>query len=415
MDQLSVLLESLYQTLGLAAEANAGDVIGLISAVSILLASGSFALIGRTPTKRETKEETKKETREEPREAETEAEPTAPEAPVALKEEPAPAPEAPKRSWSERLKVGLGRSRQEVWGRVSGLFGSRKLDEDLIEEIEELLYGADLGPSTVQAILDELESKVGQENFTQEDFKNWLFNFLKERIDPVQQKLDTSLLNHDANTPKKTKVIMVVGVNGAGKTTTIGKLATKWTQQGANVVVGACDTFRAAAVDQLEVWCERAGAKMIRAKEGANPSGVGYEALQTALAENADYCLLDTAGRLHTKSNLMDELAKSKNVLKKLDPDAPHEVLLVIDAITGQNAVRQAEEFHQTLGLTGLIFTKCDGSSKAGSAISIVQQLGVPLSYIGVGESVDDLDVFDTDQYLSALLDMPLDETKAPK
>lgn len=398
MDQLSVLLESLYQTLGLAAEANAGDVIGLISALSVLLASGSFALIGRTPSMPETKKETKEE-------LETEA----------PKEAPKPAPSEPKRSWSERLKEGLGRSRNEVWGRVSGLFGSRKLDEDLIEEIEELLYGADLGPSTVQAILDELESKVGQEDFSEKDFKDWLFKFLKDRIDPVQEKLDTSLLNHDPSAPKKTKVIMVVGVNGAGKTTTIGKLATKWTQQGANVVVGACDTFRAAAVDQLEVWCERAGAKMIRAKEGANPSGVGYEALQTAQAENADYCLLDTAGRLHTKTNLMDELAKSKNVLKKLDPEAPHEILLVIDAITGQNAVRQAEEFHQTLGLTGLIFTKCDGSSKAGSAISIVQQLGVPLSYIGVGESVDDLDVFNTDQYLSALLDLPLNETETSK
>jgi len=398
MDQLSVLLESVYRTLGLAAEANSGDVLGLISALGILLASGSFAFIGRTTPAQKKKEEAPAE-----KVAEPESKPQGQET------------VAPKRSWSQRLQAGLGRSRQEVWGRVTGLFGTRKLDEDLIEEIEELLYGADLGPSTVQAILDELESKVGQESFTQEDFKNWLFEFLKGQIDPVQEKLDTSLLSHDASAQKKTKVIMIVGVNGAGKTTTIGKLATKWTQQGAKVVVGACDTFRAAAVDQLEVWCERAGAQMIRAKEGSNPSGVGYEALQTALAENADYCLLDTAGRLHTKSNLMDELAKSKNVLSKLDPDAPHHVLLVIDAITGQNAVRQAEEFHKSLGLTGLIFTKCDGSSKAGSAISIVQQLGVPLSYIGVGEGVEDLDVFDTDEYLNALLDMPTESVEQTK
>jgi fused signal recognition particle receptor len=197
---------------------------------------------------------------------------------------------------------------------------------------------------------------------------------------------------------------MVVGVNGAGKTTTIGKLATKLRSQGANVVVGACDTFRAAAVDQLQVWCDRAGAKMIRAKEGANPSGVGYDALLAAINDKADYCILDTAGRLHTKENLMDELSKSKNVLKKLDPNAPHQILLVIDAITGQNALRQAEEFHKTLGLTGLIFTKCDGSSKAGSAVSIVEQLKLPIAYIGVGETAEDLDIFKADDYLHALL-----------
>ena len=222
----------------------------------------------------------------------------------------------------------------------------------------------------------------------------------------IHDGVDTDLYQFDESKRGKTKVIMVVGVNGAGKTTTIGKLATKLTSQGANVVVGACDTFRAAAVDQLQVWCDRAGATMIRAKEGSNPSGVGYEALQTALTEKADYCILDTAGRLHTKGNLMDELAKSKNVLKKLDENAPHQVLLVIDAITGQNAIRQAEEFNKTLDLTGLIFTKCDGSSKAGSAVSIVQSLKVPITYIGVGESVEDLNNFNLDEYLGALLDL---------
>ena len=205
---------------------------------------------------------------------------------------------------------------------------------------------------------------------------------------------------------KKPKVIMVVGVNGAGKTTTIGKLATKLTSQGAKVVVGACDTFRAAAVDQLAVWCERSGATMIRAKEGSNPSGVGYQALEEAIKEQADYCILDTAGRLHTKGNLMDELAKSKRVLTKLDDAAPHHVLLVIDAITGQNALRQAEEFHQTLGLTGLIFTKCDGSSKAGAAVGIVKKLNVPITYIGVGENVEDLNQFKSEEYLDSLLSL---------
>jgi fused signal recognition particle receptor len=306
-------------------------------------------------------------------------------------------------SFSERLKLGLSRSRQEVWGKLSGLF-SKGLDDHTIDSIEELLYGADIGTATVGELIEEVKKKTKEGTLDENSFKTFLFDFLKNKMAPVQEKVDSSLYNFDQSAPKKTKVIMVVGVNGAGKTTTIGKLATKLRAQGASVVVGDCDTFRAAAVDQLQVWCDRAGATMIRAKEGANPSGVGYDALQAAINQNADYCILDTAGRLHTKENLMEELAKSKNVLKKLDTDAPHQILLVIDAITGQNALRQAEEFHKTLGLTGLIFTKCDGSSKAGSAVTIVEQLKLPITYIGVGESAEDLDVFNVDDYLHALL-----------
>jgi fused signal recognition particle receptor len=307
-------------------------------------------------------------------------------------------------SFSERLKLGLSRSRSEVWGKLSGLFSGPSLDADTIDSIEELLYSADIGTATVGELIEEVQKKTKEGNLNEASFKTFLFDFLKNKMAPVQEKVDHSLYTFDKNAPKTTKVIMVVGVNGAGKTTTIGKLATKLRAQGATVVVGACDTFRAAAVDQLQVWCDRAGATMIRAKEGANPSGVGYDALQAAVNANADYCILDTAGRLHTKENLMDELAKSKNVLKKIDPTAPHQILLVIDAITGQNALRQAEEFHKTLGLTGLIFTKCDGSSKAGSAVTIVEQLKLPIAYIGVGESAEDLDVFNVDDYLHALL-----------
>ncbi len=306
-------------------------------------------------------------------------------------------------SFTDRLKKGLSRSRLEVWGKLSTLF-SEGLDEEKIEALEELLYGADIGTATVAELMVEVHKRAKVENLSEESFKAFLFNFLKSKMEPIQTKVDSSLYQFDSKNKTSTKVIMVVGVNGAGKTTTIGKLATKLRSQGANVVVGACDTFRAAAVDQLQVWCDRAGATMIRAKEGSNPSGVGYDALQAAINQQADYCILDTAGRLHTKENLMDELVKSKNVLKKLDPLAPHQILLVIDAITGQNALRQAEEFHKTLDLTGLIFTKCDGSSKAGSAVSIVEQLKLPIVYIGVGETAEDLDIFRVDDYLKALL-----------
>ncbi len=308
-------------------------------------------------------------------------------------------------SWSDRLKKGLSRSRSEVWGKLGAIFTGKVIDDDVVDEIEELLYGADIGPAVVAELTDALHAEAKKGDFTPEKFKEFLFSFLREKIAPVQEDVDADLYNFNPEKKGKTKVIMIVGVNGAGKTTTIGKLATKLTGQGAKVVVGACDTFRAAAVDQLEVWCERAGATMVRAKEGANPSGVGYDALQAAINEEADYCILDTAGRLHTAGNLMEELTKSKNVLKKLDDSAPHQRLLVIDAITGQNALRQAEEFHKALDLTGLIFTKCDGSSKAGSAIGIVEKLQVPISYIGVGETVEDLDVFNLDDYLKALLD----------
>ena len=319
---------------------------------------------------------------------------------VAVKEPAAPPAVV---SFSDRLKKGLSRSRLEVWGKLSGLF-SGGLDDAKIESLEELLYGADIGTATVSELMIEVNKKAKEGNFSEESFKTFLFDFLKNKMAPIQEKVEHSLYQFNPNDSTTTKVIMVVGVNGAGKTTTIGKLATKLRAQGATVVVGACDTFRAAAVDQLQVWCDRAGATMIRAKEGSNPSGVGYDALQAAINQKANYCILDTAGRLHTKENLMDELVKSKNVLKKLDPSAPHQTLLVIDAITGQNALRQAEEFHKALSLTGLIFTKCDGSSKAGSAVSIVEQLKLPIAYIGVGETAEDLDIFKIDDYLKALL-----------
>ncbi|PIK14086.1 signal recognition particle-docking protein FtsY [Halobacteriovorax sp. JY17] len=395
MIDLVNLLQNLYDRSGqtLVADANHVYIAGGIILALVLVGS---ILLFRKPS--EKLEEEKVEAKEVVKEVVE----TFKEAP--LREEEPVAPTGP--SWKERLRKGLSKSSNEVWSKIGVIFTGKGLDDDTLEEVEELLYGADIGPTIAAELIESLEEEAKKEGFGEREFKAFLKNFLDSKMSTVQKDVDTDLYNFDESNKGKTKVIMIVGVNGAGKTTTIGKLATKLTGQGAKVVVGACDTFRAAAVDQLEVWCKRAGAEMIRAKEGANPSGVGYDALQAALNSKADYCILDTAGRLHTKGNLMEELKKSRDVLKKLDESAPHQTLLVIDAITGQNAIRQAEEFNNTLGLSGLIFTKCDGSSKAGAAIGIVDKLKVPITYIGVGEQVEDLNVFSLNEYLDALLDI---------
>ena len=407
MDSLISLMTEIYKNFGIES-ANAGDVWGTISVVMVILSAVTFLLSPKQKVEKKSIQTLPKELNEIPeKEFHTIVEDVhIPEEKTELKivapiEEKIVGP-----SWRERLMKGFSRSRSEVWGKLENIFSGDKLDDDVLDEVEEILYTADIGPVTATEIINELRKRSKEPGFDSTQFKLFLRDFLAAILSGPQEKLDPSLLSFDPLSRGKTKVIMVVGVNGAGKTTTIGKLATKLTAQGAKVVVGACDTFRAAAVDQLAVWCERAGAHMVRAKEGANPSGVGYQALEEAINMSADYCILDTAGRLHTKGNLMDELAKSKNVLKKLDETAPHQTLLVIDAITGQNALRQAEEFNQTLGLTGLIFTKCDGSSKAGSAVGIVKNLNVPIAYIGVGENVEDLDHFKVDEYLDSLLQM---------
>lgn len=297
--------------------------------------------------------------------------------------------------WTQRLSLGLDKSRTEVWGKIGKLFAG---EGPSLDEIEEVLYMADLPTGLVQELLGRLE-KEGRGK-SPEEIQSLVYQFMKDKMEPVQQKAE----DVTASGGKSTKVIMIVGVNGAGKTTTIGKLATKLKSENQKVIVGACDTFRAAAVDQLQVWCERAGVDMVRAKDGADPSGVAFDTVSKAVKEGYDYCLIDTAGRLHTNQNLMDELAKTKRVMAKVDPAAPKDVLLVLDAITGQNALKQAQEFHKALQLTGIIFTKCDGSAKAGSAVGIVDQLKVPIQYIGVGESVEDLHEFDLDLYLKTLV-----------
>lgn len=306
--------------------------------------------------------------------------------------------EPSKVNWRERLYLGLSKSRNDVWGKIGNLFSG---PAPQLDEIEEILYTADIPTSLVQELLEKLE-REGKGKPSNE-IQNLVFGFMKDKMEPVQHNIHKDVFEFKAGA-KKTRVFMIVGVNGAGKTTTIGKLATKLKSQGAKVIVGACDTFRAAAVDQLQVWCDRAGVDMVRAKDGADPSGVAYDTVAKAFSEEYDYCLIDTAGRLHTNQNLMDELAKTKRVMSKINPEAPQEVLLVLDAITGQNALKQAQEFNKALQLTGIIFTKCDGSAKAGSAVGIVDQLKVPITYIGVGESVDDLMTFDLDVYLKTLV-----------
>lgn len=309
-----------------------------------------------------------------------------------------PSAVAPKVSWTDRLASGLEKSRHEVWGKIGQLFSG---STPSLDEIEEILYTADIPTSLVQELLSKLEKDGKGKNAI--EIQQLVYNFMNEKMAPIQNNIHKDVFIFD-DSEKRTRVFMIVGVNGAGKTTTIGKLATKLKSQGAKVIVGACDTFRAAAVDQLQVWCDRAGVDMVRAKDGADPSGVAYDTVAKAFAENYDYCLIDTAGRLHTNQNLMDELAKTKRVMTKINTDAPHQVLLVLDAITGQNALKQAQEFNKALNLSGIIFTKCDGSAKAGSAVGIVDQLKVPITYIGVGESVEDLQLFELDLYLKTLV-----------
>ncbi len=302
----------------------------------------------------------------------------------------------PVRSWAQRLTQGLARARQDVWGKLAQALGAG--GEEAFEAAEEILYTADLPPRLVGELLEELRRRRSEVQ-DEAGLKKLLGEFLESRLNPFHQAGVDPL-----SAKAKPRVIMIVGVNGAGKTTTVGKLAAKLRGQGSRVLVGACDTFRAAAVDQLQVWCDRAGADMVRAKDGADPSGVAYDTVARALKEGHDYCLVDTAGRLHTAQGLMDELAKTKRVMSKVSSDCPHEVWLVIDAITGQNALKQAQEFHKALGLTGLVFTKCDGSAKAGSAVAIVDELKVPITYIGVGESVEDLQPFQVREYVDALV-----------
>jgi fused signal recognition particle receptor len=299
-----------------------------------------------------------------------------------------------------RLKDSLQKTRHQlVDGLASLILGRKTVDQELFEEIENLLLGADVGLTVTEEIIDELTQKLNRQQLVDGQA---VWTALEHALTSLLKPCEQPLL---INVPKKPFVILVIGVNGVGKTTTIGKLTHYFKKQGKQVLLAAGDTFRAAATEQLAAWAERNEVPIIAQHQGADSASVIYDALQAAQARNIDVLIADTAGRLHTKENLMQELSKVKKVLAKLDPAAPHEILLVLDASIGQNSLAQAQLFHQAIQLTGLALTKLDGSAKGGIVFSIAKQLGLPIRFIGVGEQVDDLHVFYAQEFIDALFD----------
>lgn len=307
-----------------------------------------------------------------------------------------PAAEAPAPSLFDRLRAGLAKTQASLVGRIDALLRGGRIDAETLEELEEILVTADFGMKTTQDLVQALEKRRARGEV--EDAQA-LRSALKEEI-RQRLRLETAPLNPGNLSPF---VIMVVGVNGVGKTTTIGKLARQFTSRGKKVVLGAGDTFRAAAAEQLAIWGERAGAEVIRHAEGADPAAVAFDAAKAAVARGADVLILDTAGRLHTKVNLMEELKKVRRVLDREIPGAPHETLLVLDATTGQNALVQARLFKEAVTVTGLALTKLDGTAKGGMVVAIGAELDLPVRYIGIGEGVEDLRPFDPDLFVEAL------------
>lgn len=296
-----------------------------------------------------------------------------------------------------KLKRGLSKTRKILNTDINELFVSDKtIDDDLFDELEELLITSDLGMDITMEMMDKIKQKAKKLSKAQE-----LKQVLKEELIDLFPK-DSELAE---KTVSKPHIIMVVGVNGTGKTTTLGKLAMKFTSQGKKVLIAAADTFRAAAIEQVEIWAKRSNATIVKHKEGADPAAVAYDCVAASLARDADIVLIDTAGRLHTQKNLMEELKKIKRSIDKKMPGAPHEVLMVLDATTGQNAISQAKLFNEAVGLTQIALTKLDGTAKGGIVAAISRSMHLPIKYIGVGEQIDDLQDFDAKLFINALFD----------
>ncbi len=305
-------------------------------------------------------------------------------------------PEEPKATWFQRLKKGLSRSSSSLTEGISSIFTKRKLDADMLEELEDILIQADLGVDTSMAITGRLSEGRFDKEISPEEVREVLSEEVEKVLEPVAQELDL-------NSGKTPHVVLMVGVNGTGKTTTIGKLSKKLRSEGRTVMLAAGDTFRAAAVEQLKIWGERTGAEVIAGATGADAAGLAFDAMKKAKEKDADVLLIDTAGRLQNKAELMDELEKVIRVIKKHDPDAPHTVLLTLDATTGQNALNQVEIFGKVAGVTGLVMTKLDGTARGGILVAIAARHGLPVHFIGVGEGVEDLEPFSAKEFASAI------------
>ena len=307
-----------------------------------------------------------------------------------------------KKGFFARLKSGLSKTRNNIVSGIDAVFGGfSHIDEDFYEELEEILIMGDIGVRATDEILEKLKKQV-KENHIKEpaDCKQFLIQNIKEQMKTEE---------NDYSFEKEISVILMIGVNGVGKTTTVGKLAGKFKKEGRKVIIGACDTFRAAAGEQLTEWANRAGVEIIGGKEGADPSSVLFDAVAAAKARHADVLLCDTAGRLHNKKNLMEELRKMNRIIEREFPEAHRENFIVLDATTGQNALQQAREFGEVTDLTGIVLTKMDGTAKGGIAVAIQSELQVPVKYIGVGETIDDLQKFDSDTFVDALFDVKTD------
>ena len=302
----------------------------------------------------------------------------------------------------KRLAEGLTKTRNNIVAGVESIFtGFSEIDDDFYEELEEILVMGDIGIHATERIIEDLKAKVKAQHIKKPaDCKELLINSIKE-----QMRVEST----DYEFEKRQSVVLIVGVNGVGKTTTVGKLAGKYKAEGKKVVLAAADTFRAAAGEQLSEWANRAGVDMIGGQEGADPAAVVYDALQSAKARKADILLCDTAGRLHNKKNLMEELRKINRILDKEFPEAYRETLVVLDGATGQNALEQARQFQEVTNLTGIVLTKMDGTAKGGIAVAIQSELSIPVKYIGVGESIDDLEKFNSDQFVDALFNYDKD------